>query len=109
MLGAKRPASLRSCVLVSKPGMRRVDVHGGIPFEPITFRQNAGEAVIGMGVAIITLAVPVLLPNFFQIAVIPIAYWIGLAALTVVTAFTLWRSTLEQTKILAPLRALLAK
>ena len=27
MLGTKRPASLRSCVLVSKPGMRQVDVH----------------------------------------------------------------------------------
>jgi hypoxanthine phosphoribosyltransferase len=27
MLGTKRPASLRACALVSKPGMRAVDVH----------------------------------------------------------------------------------
>jgi len=84
------------------------DVHGVVLFEPITFRQNAREAAIGVGVAIITLAVPVLFSSFFQIAVLPISYWIGLAALTIVAAFILWRSTLEQTKILKPLRVLAA-
>ena len=85
------------------------DVHGVILFEPITFRQNAREAATGIGIAVFTLAVPVLFPGFFQMAVIPISYWIGLAALTVVAAFVLWRSTFEQTKLLAPLRALLAR
>jgi len=84
------------------------DVHGVVLFEPITFRQNAREAAIGVGVAIITLAVPVLFSSFFQIAILPIAYWIGLAALTIAAAFILWRSTLEQTKILKPLRVLTA-
>ncbi len=85
------------------------DVHGVIPFEPITFKQNAREAAIGIGVAIITLAVPVLLRGIFQIALVPLPYWIGLAVLSVVAAFALWRSTFKQTELLTPLRVLTAK
>ena len=85
------------------------DVHGVVPFEPITFRQNPREAVIGIGVAIVTLAVPALLPGVFQIAPLPLPYWLGLAGLSVVSAFVLWRSTLEQTKLLAPLHVLLGQ
>ncbi len=84
------------------------DVHGVILFEPVTFKQNTREAAIGIGIAILTLVVPVLFPNIFQMAVIPIPYWIGLAALAIVAAFVLWRSTFEQAKLLAPLKALLA-
>jgi cation-transporting ATPase E len=85
------------------------DVHGVVPFEPITFRQNPREAVIGIGVAIVTLAVPALLPGVFQMAPLPLPYWLGLAGLSVASAFVLWRSTLEQTKLLAPLRVLLGQ
>ncbi len=85
------------------------DVHGVVPFEPITFRQNPREAAIGIGVAIVTLAVPALLPGVFQIAPLPLPYWLGLTGLSAVSAFVLWRSTLEQTKLLAPLRVLLGQ
>src|SRR3990170_3411732 len=45
------------------------DVHGVVPFEPITFKQNRREAVVGIGVALITLAVPVIFRDVFQIAI----------------------------------------
>lgn len=83
------------------------DVHGVVPFEPITFRQNRIEALVGVGVAIVTLSVPLLLPSVFQIAVIPIPYWIGLIVLTVCAAFALWRSTFEQVRLLRPFKTLL--
>jgi hypothetical protein len=82
------------------------DVHGVIPFEPITFKQNSRETVIGVAVAIITLAVPVLFRNVFQIAIVPLPYWVGMAALSVLVAFVLWRSTFEQARLLASLRVL---
>jgi cation-transporting ATPase E len=85
------------------------DVHGVIPFEPITFKQNRREAIVGVGVAIITLAVPIVLPQMFQIAIIPLSYWIGIILLSIVSAFLLWRSTFEQTKLLAPFQALAVK
>jgi hypothetical protein len=80
-----------------------------IPFEPITFKQNRREAIVGVGVAIITLAVPIVLPQMFQIAIIPLSYWIGIILLSIVSAFLLWRSTFEQTKLLAPFQALAVK
>ena len=83
------------------------DVHGVVPFEPVTFRQNRREAIVGVGVAIITLAVPVLLRDVFQIAIIPPAYWAGLAGWTAVVTFILWRSTFEQIKLLSPLKTLM--
>jgi cation-transporting ATPase E len=85
------------------------DVHGVIPFEPVTFRHNTREAIVGIGVAIVTLSVPVLLRDTLQFALIPLPYWAGIAALSVVVAFVLWRSTFEQTKLLAPLRVLMEK
>jgi hypothetical protein len=85
------------------------DVHGVVPFEPVTFKHNRREAVVGIGVAIVALAVPLWLWQEFQIALIPLPYWAGIAALTLVTALVLWRSTFEQPRILAPLRALLTK
>jgi cation-transporting ATPase E len=85
------------------------DVHGVIPFEPITFKQNAREALVGVGVAIVTLAVPLIFRDVFQIAIVPWPYWFGLAGLTLISGFVLWRSTFEQTKLLSPLRVLLEK
>ncbi|HLF25308.1 MAG TPA: HAD-IC family P-type ATPase [Anaerolineae bacterium] len=85
------------------------DVHGVVPYEPITFKQNPREATIGIGIALVTLAVPVLFRDFFQIAIVPLPYWIGLAALTAVVTFALWRSTFEQAKLLAPLHILMTK
>jgi hypothetical protein len=67
------------------------------------------EAIVGVGVAIITLAVPIVLPQMFQIAIIPLSYWIGIILLSIVSAFLLWRSTFEQTKLLAPFQALAVK
>ncbi|HEY4689900.1 MAG TPA: HAD-IC family P-type ATPase [Anaerolineae bacterium] len=83
------------------------DAHGVIPFEPITFRQNSREAVVGVGVAIATLAVPVLFRNVFQIAIVPLPYWIMLAGLAVISGFLLWRSTLQQVRLLEPIRVLM--
>ena len=79
------------------------DVHGVVPFEPITFKQNRREAVVGIGVALITLAVPVIFRDVFQIAIVPLPYWIGIGVLTVVVDFILWRSTFEQARVLKPL------
>jgi len=85
------------------------DVHGVVPFEPITFKQNRREAVIGIGVAIVTLVVPVLLRDVFQIAVVPLPYWILIGVLAVLSTFALWRSTFEQMRLLKPLGVLLAE
>ena len=82
------------------------DVHGVVPFEPITFKQNRREAAIGIGVAIVTLAVPVVFRNVFQIAIVPSQYWIAIGVLTVIVDFILWRSTFEQARLLKPLGVL---
>jgi cation-transporting ATPase E len=83
------------------------DVNGVIPFEPITFKQNTREAIIGILVAIVTLAVPFILHDTFDIAVMPLPYLIGLGVLAIAANFALWRSTLEQSNILAPFKALM--
>lgn len=85
------------------------DVHGVIPFEPVTFKQNAREAIVGVGVAIIALAVPLVFWRLFETVVIPWRYWAFLGGVTLVSAFLLWRSTLEQTRLLNPIRALLRR
>ncbi len=85
------------------------DVHGVIPFEPYTFKQNLREAIVGLLVALIALIVPLLLPGMFQIAPIPASYGLGLVILTIGADFLLWRSTFEQTKLLSPIRALMGK
>jgi cation-transporting ATPase E len=83
------------------------DVNGVIPFEPITFKQNTREAIFGVLVAIVTLAVPFILRDTFDIAIVPLPYLIGLGVLAIVADFALWRSTLEQSNILAPFKALM--
>lgn len=82
------------------------DVNGVIPFEPITFKQNMREAIIGVLVAMVTLTVPFLLPRLFEIAPIPAPYLIGVSMLAILAAFALWRSTLAQSNILAPFKSL---
>jgi cation-transporting P-type ATPase E len=82
------------------------DVNGVILFEPITFKQNRREAITGLLVGAVTLAVPFLLPRLFEIALIPTPYLIGISVLAILADFALWRSTLEQNNILAPFRSL---
>jgi cation-transporting ATPase E len=83
------------------------DVNGVIPFEPITFKQNAREAIFGVLVALITLAVPLLFRDVFDIVIPPLPYLIGLGMLAIAADFALWRSTLDQSNILAPFKALM--
>ncbi|HET7377825.1 MAG TPA: HAD-IC family P-type ATPase, partial [Anaerolineae bacterium] len=83
------------------------DVCGVIPFEPVTFKQNPREAIIGIFVAVITLTVPLVFHTMFEISAVPLPYLLGLAVLTLAADFALWRSTLEQSNILAPFKALI--
>ena len=85
------------------------EVHGIILFEPTTFKRHPREALAGLGLAIVAVGVPRMYPEIFEIPLIPLPYWIGLAILLIVTAYTLWRSTFEQTKLVAPFRTLIAK
>jgi len=85
------------------------DVHGVVPFEPVTFKQNRREATIGVIVMLIALVVPLFFPRPFQIEVLPWPYWAGILALATVDGFLLWRSNLQQTRVLDPIRALMAR
>ena len=85
------------------------DVHGIILFEPTTFKRHPREALVGLGLAILAVGVPGMYRDIFEIPLIPLPYWIGLTILIIAAAYTLWRSTFEQTKLLAPFRTLIAK
>ncbi len=82
------------------------DVNGVIPFEPITFKQNKREAIIGALVGIVTLGVPLVFRSTFEMTIVPLPYLIGLGVVAIAADFALWRSTLEQSNILAPFRSL---
>jgi cation-transporting ATPase E len=83
------------------------DVHGVIIFEPVTFKQNAREALVGVLVALIAVVVPVILAEQFEAVPIPGPYWIFLGVLSLASIFLLWRSAFEQSKLLGPIRTLL--
>jgi cation-transporting ATPase E len=85
------------------------DVHGIVLFEPITFKRRPRESLVGLGLAIVAAGVPRLYPELFEISLIPFLYWIGLVVLIVSAAYLLWRSTFEQSRLLAPFRTLLTK
>jgi cation-transporting ATPase E len=85
------------------------EAHGIVLFEPITFKRRPREALIGLGLAIVAVGVPRLYPELFEIPLIPFLCWIGLGVLIVIAAYLLWRSTFEQSKLLAPFRTLMTK
>jgi len=82
------------------------DVHGVIIFEPVTFKQNAREALVGVLVGSMAVVMPVVLVNQFDAVPIPGPYWVFLGVLSLVATFLLWRSTFEQSKLLGPIRVL---
>jgi tryptophan-rich sensory protein len=57
----------------------------------------------------VAVGVPRLYPELFEIPLIPFLCWIGLGVLIVIAAYLLWRSTFEQSKLLAPFRTLMTK
>jgi cation-transporting ATPase E len=85
------------------------DVHGVVPFEPVTLRHNQRESVLGA----LLLAAALLIPLFygwpFRIELLGPEYWLGIIVLSVAAAFALWRSNLERARWLAPVRVLLGK
>ena len=85
------------------------DVHGLVLFEPATFKRRPRETLAGLSLAIVAIGVPRMYAEVFEIPLIPLPYWLGLAALLALTAYTLWRSTFDQTKLLAPFRTLITK
>jgi cation-transporting ATPase E len=85
------------------------EVHGVVLFEPITFKRRPREALTGLGLAIVAVGVPRVYPEIFEIPLIPLPYWFGLVILVIVAAYTLWRSTSDQSKLLAPFRMLMTK
>ena len=85
------------------------DVHGIVLFEPLTFKRRPRESLVGLGLALVAAGVPRLYPELFEISSIPFPYWIGLGVLIVSAAYLLWRSTFEQSRLLAPFRTLMTK
>jgi magnesium-transporting ATPase (P-type) len=85
------------------------DVHGVVLFEPITFRQNRREALFGIAIGVVAIAVPTAWPALFDMTPLPPAWWMGAIAISAAAAFALWRSTFEQSAALAPLRTLIGR
>lgn len=85
------------------------EVHGIVVFEPGTFKRQPRESLVGLGLLIVAVGVPRLYPELFEIPLISFPYWIGSGLLIVIAAYLLWRSTFEQSRLLAPFRTLMTK
>jgi cation-transporting ATPase E len=83
------------------------DVHGVRPFEPRTFAAHPVEALVGVALAVVGIAVPLLVPDFFRLEPVPPDILAGLILGIVGVAFVYWRSTFAHPRILEPIRVLI--
>ena len=82
------------------------DVHGIRPFEPRTFVAHPFEAVVGVVIAVLGIAVPLAAPVFFRLEPMPPEILAGLVVGIVAVAFIYWRSTFAHARLLEPIRVL---
>ena len=83
------------------------DVPGVRPFEPRTFAAHPVEALVGVALAVVGIAVPLLVPDFFRLEPVPPDILAGLVLGIVGVAFVYWRSTFAHPRILEPIRVLI--
>jgi cation-transporting ATPase E len=82
------------------------DVHGVRPFEPRTFAAHPVEALVGVAIAVVGVAVPLAVPGFFRLEPVPPDILAGLIVGIVAVAFVYWRSTFAHPRLLEPIRIL---
>jgi len=82
------------------------DVHGVRPFEPRTFAARPVEALVGVGIAVLGVVVPLAAPGFFRLEPMPPAILAALVGEIVAVAFLYWRSTFAHPRLLEPIRVL---
>ncbi len=82
------------------------DVHGVRPFEPRTFAAHPAEAVVGLAIAVIGVAVPLAAPGFFRLEPMPPDILAGILVGIVAVAFVYWRATFAHPRLLEPIRVL---
>ncbi len=82
------------------------DVHGVRPFEPGTFAAHPVEALVGVAIAVVGVAVPLALPGFFRLEPMPPEMLAALLLGIVGVAFVYWRSTFAHPRLLEPIRVL---
>jgi cation-transporting ATPase E len=81
------------------------DVHGVRPFEPRTFAAHPVEALVGVAIAVVGVAVPLAVPGFFRLEPVPPDILAGLIVGIVAVAFVYWRSTFAHPRLLEPIMA----